>query len=176
VLRKCVTRMFPRNLQKECSPISNGDDSSKSLCENFFNNEGLQENFSDIKSLLENFSDRNQHINDNLECSLSMTSDTSSNNGQATDTEKFKQVIADSRIDFQPLSGEYGPYFKNFMRYGELWLSEMTNLIDPLTVIGLVTVWLYNTPKPPDYQFNAGGKSGTANCDIITQVNTLNLQ
>ncbi|CAG8538946.1 6374_t:CDS:2, partial [Racocetra fulgida] len=131
VLRKCVTRMIPRNLQKECLPISNGDDSSESLCENFFDNEGLQENFSDIESLPENFSDRNQHINDDLECSLSMTSDMSSNNGQATDTEKFKQVIADSEIDFQLLPKEY-----EGSRDGELWLSEVTNLIDPLTVIG----------------------------------------
>ncbi|CAG8465647.1 15317_t:CDS:2 [Racocetra persica] len=30
---------------------------------------------------------------------------------------------------------------------GELWLSEMTYLIEP------VTVWLHDTPDPPNYQF-----------------------
>ncbi|CAG8460998.1 36581_t:CDS:2 [Racocetra persica] len=104
--------------------ISDKDDSSKSLQKNFFNGESLhlQDNFSDIEQ--EDFSEKSQYINDDLECSSFIASDTSSSSNQSTSTEdfelqmeeekKFNQIIVDSGLDFQPLSEEYGPYFKNF--------------------------------------------------------------
>ncbi|RIB03415.1 hypothetical protein C2G38_2049292 [Gigaspora rosea] len=51
---------------------------------------------------------------------LSSVSDTLSSSGQSTIMEEVglqsevTQTIVDSGINFQPLSGEYGPYFKNF--------------------------------------------------------------
>ncbi|CAG8825617.1 3318_t:CDS:1, partial [Gigaspora rosea] len=91
-------------------------------------------------SFQENFSYRSQHINDyrsinseddssdsvSLQDWLESTaSDMLSSSDQLTNTEEvkleiegakeFKQTIVDSRIDFQALPGEYGPYFKNIM-------------------------------------------------------------
>ncbi|CAG8835771.1 5992_t:CDS:1, partial [Cetraspora pellucida] len=119
-LRKRITYNISETLQRgECSQNTvsqasqvsiNGDDSGESL----------QENFSDSESLL---SDKSQHTND-LEYNSSMTSDTSSSSDQLSVTEEielqteeeknFNQIIVDSGIDFQPIPGEYGPYFKNF--------------------------------------------------------------
>ncbi|RIB05185.1 hypothetical protein C2G38_2047811 [Gigaspora rosea] len=93
---------------------------------------------SDSDSFQENFSYRSQHINDyrsingeddssdsvSLQDWLESTaSDMLSSSDQLTNIEEveleiegakeFRQTIVDSGIDFQALSGEYGPYFKN---------------------------------------------------------------
>ncbi|CAG8806840.1 23420_t:CDS:2, partial [Gigaspora rosea] len=78
------------------------------------------ENYEDYsnESLQRSFSEENQQVNNDFECSFSMDSDMSSSESDMlsneSDTLKVTQTIVDSEINFQPLSGEYGPYFKNF--------------------------------------------------------------
>ncbi|CAG8572822.1 2803_t:CDS:2, partial [Racocetra fulgida] len=57
-----------------------------------------------LNSVSDMLSSSNQLISDDFECSFSTTSDAS----------KCVQTLVDGGINFQPLSGEYGPYFKNF--------------------------------------------------------------
>ncbi|KAF0465700.1 hypothetical protein F8M41_026234 [Gigaspora margarita] len=89
---------------------------------------------------------------------------------QKAKTECAQSIVEDNRINFQLLSGEYGLYFKNFTEIllftkhmittkayegfnGELWLSEITYLIDLFNVIEPVKVWLKDIPELPNYQF-----------------------
>ncbi|CAG8831271.1 9482_t:CDS:1, partial [Cetraspora pellucida] len=95
--RECL-----QNTVSQASQVSiNRDDSGESL----------KENFSDSKSLL---SDKSQYTND-LEYNFFITSDMSSSSDQLSVTEEielqieeeknFNQIIVDSGINFQPLSG-----------------------------------------------------------------------
>ncbi|CAG8626523.1 9111_t:CDS:2 [Racocetra persica] len=105
------------------------------------------ENYKDYsnESLQESFSEESQHVNNDFECSfsidldmlsseldtLSSMSNTLSSSNQLIIMEEVglqsevTQTIVDSGIDFQPLSGEYGPYFKNFTEMSLfIWVTK----------------------------------------------------
>ncbi|RIB08999.1 hypothetical protein C2G38_2044683 [Gigaspora rosea] len=77
---------------------------------------------------------------------LSSASNTLSSSGQSTIIEEvglqseITQTIEDSGINFQPLSGEYGPYFKNFTEMSLFtWVTKhmITSILEESWVIGV---------------------------------------
>ncbi|CAG8715210.1 10888_t:CDS:2, partial [Cetraspora pellucida] len=132
-LQNNVSQALQNNVSQASQVSINGDD----------NGESLQENFSDSESL---FSDKSQHIND-LKYNSSMASDTSSSSDQLLVTEEielqteeeknFNQIIVNSRINFQPLPGEYGLYFKNFMEMSFFtWVTQHMIILRPQMYFG----------------------------------------
>ncbi|CAB5216206.1 unnamed protein product [Rhizophagus irregularis] len=246
VSKRRVISKVSNNIQREES-FYISDDNNDIFSTTYSENNNTNSN----ESLQETLSDRSyyeQNKYNETESNFTTTSDTLSNSDQSTqllttnftlnETEQqnrkpLQTIVENETTNFQPLSGEYGPYFQNFtemllftwitkhmittkayedlvlifttgsfIKYqdkgtrigriiaivstsngtklkiqllyygtelpgnftsslrikraqnGELWLSEISVLIDLQNVIGPVDVWLRDTPKLSDnYQF-----------------------
>ncbi|CAB5192117.1 unnamed protein product [Rhizophagus irregularis] len=209
VSKRRVISKVSNNIQREES-FYISDDNNDIFSTTYSENNNTNSN----ESLQETLSDRSyyeQNKYNETESNFTTTSDTLSNSDQSTqllttnftlnETEQqnrkpLQTIVENETTNFQPLSGEYGPYFQNFTEMllftwitkhmittkayedlllyygtelpgnftsslrikraqnGELWLSEISVLIDLQNVIGPVDVWLRDTPKLSDnYQF-----------------------
>ncbi|CAB5311745.1 unnamed protein product [Rhizophagus irregularis] len=237
ISKRRVISKVSNNIQREES-FYVSDDNNDIFSTTYSENNNTNSN----ESLQETLSDRSyyeQNKYNETESNFTTTSDTLSNSDQSTqllttnftlnETEQqnrkpLQTIVENETTNFQPLTGEYGPYFQNFtemllftwitkhmiiffttgsfIKYqdkgtrigriiaivstsngtklkiqllyygtelpgnftsslrikraqnGELWLSEISVLIDLQNVIGPVDVWLRDTPKLSDnYQF-----------------------